>query len=67
MTWDEVVKQGYDQFLRRHEDLEYVTRCKDCECWQYDSVFKQGWCEGRERNAYDYCSRPMRKEVKDGR
>ena len=31
MTWNEVVKQGYDQFMKRNEDLEYVVRCKDCK------------------------------------
>ena len=30
MTWAEIVKQGYEQFIRHHEDLEYVVRCKDC-------------------------------------
>lgn len=46
----------------KQEVVGELIRCRDCTHWQYDSVFKQGWCEGRERNAYDYCSRPGRKE-----
>ena len=30
MTWSEVVQQGYDKFLKYHQDLEYIVRCKDC-------------------------------------
>lgn len=30
MKWDEILKQGYEKFLKYHEDLEYVVRCKDC-------------------------------------
>ena len=30
MTWNEIVKQGYYQFLKHHEDIEYVIRCKYC-------------------------------------
>ena len=31
MRWDEVVQKGYDKFLKDHQDLEYVVRCKDCK------------------------------------
>lgn len=58
-----ISQDEYDKVMRNVVEV----RCRDCSHWQYDSVFKQGWCEGRERTADDYCSRPGRKEVKDGR
>ena len=32
-----------------------LVRCKDCKHWNYDAIFKQGWCNGVERSADFYC------------
>ena len=31
MRWDEVIQKGYNKFLKDHQDLEYIVRCKDCK------------------------------------
>ena len=46
MSWDEIVKQGYEKFLKHHEDLEYVVRCKDCihRPYQVPAKYHNGKC-----------------------
>lgn len=62
MTWNEVVKQGYDQFMKRNEDLEYVVRCKDCK-WFNDYEVECSLPIGLVYpNSDDYCSKGERKE-----
>ena len=65
MTWDEIVKQGYDQFVKRNEDLEYVTRCKDCEFYSEDEKWcrRLGLCGAFNGN--DFCSHAEPKEVEE--
>ena len=31
MTWAEIIKIGYDKFLKNYDNLEYLVRCKDCK------------------------------------
>lgn len=52
MTWNEIIKQGYAQFMERNADLEYVTRCKDCVHRPYVVPAKynsRGQCEKYSR------------------
>ena len=77
MRWDEIVKQGYEKFLKHHEDLEYVVRCKDCKYCEW--YIKSHYKNGIEHESYEcrqykiavtpdwYCADGERKETEDGR
>ena len=40
-----------------------VVRCKDCEHWERDVIFKDGWCRGkRQGNPNFYCADGERRE-----
>lgn len=68
MTWAEIVKQGYDQFMKRNEDLEYVVRCKDCK-YHEDEVPGMVWCPhivGNWVNNNWFCAEGKRKGTEDG-
>lgn len=39
-----------------------IIRCKDCKFYQEDHLFKVGFCDGRQRNNDDFCSRAERRE-----
>lgn len=74
MTWAEIVKHGYDQFVRHHEDLEYVVRCKDCIHGipeSYDTVTMKSsdelYCYRHHMGHYEdyYCADGKRKETED--
>ncbi len=62
MTWDEIVKQGYDQFMRRNEDLEYVVRCRDCR-WHEDNFCGNFNVIGFGND--DFCSLGQRRDIED--
>ena len=38
-----------------------IIRCKDCKYYQQDHLFKVGFCDGRQRNNDDFCSRAERR------
>lgn len=71
MMWSEVVQKGYDTFLKNHQDLEYVVRCKDCKYYKklkdVDGLKFCSYVIGAEfvREFDDYCSRGERKETED--
>ena len=67
MTWDDVVKQGYDQFTKRNEDLEYVIRCRDCKHNPKESWFECPMAHLSEAQRPDdaWCWKGERKEVED--
>ena len=39
-----------------------IIRCKDCKHYNIDRLFKVGFCDGRQRNNDDFCSRAERRE-----
>ena len=39
-----------------------IIRCKDCKHYQEDHLFRIGFCDGRQRNNDDFCSRAERRE-----
>ena len=43
-------------------DIVEVVRCKDCKYYQNDTVFGQGWCNGKSVKKDDYCSYGERSE-----
>ena len=67
MMWNEVIQKGYDKFLKDHQDLEYVVRCKNCKHHQ-DEIPGMVWCPhvvGSWVNDNDFCSFGERKETED--
>lgn len=58
---------GWQEMLDRIDsaptiDAVPVVRCKDCEHWQYDKLFNEGFCKGESREPDFFCSRGKRKE-----
>ena len=43
-------------------DYVPIVRCKDCKHLNVDTMFNQYWCNGREVDLLDYCSRGERRE-----
>lgn len=44
-------------------DFVHVVRCKDCKHWEYDAIFKDGWCRGRQQgNPNLFCADGERKD-----
>ena len=47
-------------------DVRPVVRCKDCKHWEYDVIFRDGWCRGkRQGNPEWYCADWDSRTVKD--
>ena len=38
-----------------------IILCKDCKYYQEDHLFRIGFCDGRQRNNDDFCSRAERR------
>ena len=38
------------------EKVWEIVTCKDCKHYNYDTIFKEGYCNGREMNPTDFCS-----------
>ena len=37
--------------------IDPVVRCKDCKHWEYDVIFRDGWCRGkRQGNPNWFCA-----------
>jgi len=64
MTWNELVKQGAKKFYERRDDVEYVTRCKNCVHWDSVSKFclNKNGCYGLETHGDWYCADGERKD-----
>ena len=71
MRWDEVIRKGYDKFLKDHQDLEYVVRCKDCRHLSENRIAPD-WhricrLQGVGKADDGFCDEAERKETEDGR
>lgn len=67
MTWSEVVQKGYDTFLKNHQDLEYIVRCRYCK-YHEDEVPGMVWCPhivGNWVNDNWFCAEGKREETED--
>ena len=43
--------------VKQDGDYVLVTRCKDCKHWEYDVIFADGWCRGKQQgNPEWYCA-----------
>ena len=60
------LKSALEQATRgecRKVDMVAVVRCKDCEYWEYDVIFPDGWCRVRHQgNPEWFCADGKRKE-----
>ncbi len=44
-------------------DVRPVVLCKDCMHWEYDAIFADGWCRGRQQgNPNWYCADGEKRE-----
>ena len=44
-------------------DVRPVVMCKDCMRWEYDAIFADGWCRGRQQgNPNWYCADGEKRE-----
>ena len=46
-----IIVQTFDEdgFLTGYEVKGEIVRCKDCEHWEYDVIFQDGWCRVRRQ------------------
>ena len=44
-------------------DVRPVVLCRDCRHWEYDAIFFDGWCRGRQQgNPNWYCADGEKRE-----
>lgn len=59
-TWNQAV-QIVEDFPAA--DVRPVVLCKDCKHWEYDAIFRDGWCRGRHQgNPNWYCADGEKRE-----
>lgn len=60
---DYIVREtGYPGTLKQ-EIVGEVIRCRDCKYWEYDAIFRDGWCRGKHQGNPDwFCADGERKE-----
>lgn len=48
-------------------EQQEIIRCKECKHWEYDVIFADGWCRGKQQgNPEWFCADAERKEGADG-
>lgn len=46
-----------------YPDEPKIIRCKDCKYWEYDVIFKDGWCRGKQQGDPNwFCADGERRE-----
>lgn len=59
--WDGHTEKDVTRLLSL--DVRPVVLCRDCRHWEYDAIFFDGWCRGRQQgNPNWYCADGEKRE-----